>query len=99
MEYLLDTQAITWLSQAQMETLFDKSIKTISEHINNVFKEGELEPDQTVRNFRTTAADGKTYQVNHYNLDVIISIGYRVKSKKRNPVPDLGHPCAAAVPG
>ncbi|MEK6480912.1 virulence protein RhuM/Fic/DOC family protein [Catalinimonas sp. 4WD22] len=75
-------QDTVWLSQAQMETLFDKSKKTISEHINNVFKEGELEPDQVVRKFRTTAADGKTYQVNHYNLDVIISVGYRVKSKR-----------------
>jgi len=71
-----------WLTQAQMVSLFDKSKKTISEHINNVFKEGELEQDQVVRKFRTTASDGKTYQVNHYNLDVIISVGYRVKSRR-----------------
>ncbi len=71
-----------WLTQAQMVALFDKSKKTISEHINNVFKEGELEKNQVVRNFRTTASDGKNYQVNHYNLDVIISVGYRVKSRR-----------------
>ena len=75
-------QDTVWLNQAQMETLFDKSKKTISEHINNVFEEGQLDPDQVVRNFRTTAADGKTYQVNYYDLDVIISIGYRANSKR-----------------
>lgn len=75
-------QDTVWLTQAQMVELFDKSKKTISEHINNIFKEGELEQDQVVRNFRITAADGKTYRVNHYNLDVIISVGYRVKSKR-----------------
>ena len=71
-----------WLSQKQMEVLFDKSKKTISEHINNVFKEGELEKSSVVRNFRTTAVDGKKYDVMYYNLDVIISVGYRVKSKR-----------------
>lgn len=71
-----------WLSQKQMEMLFDKSKKTISEHIGNIFKEGELEKDSVVRNFRTTASDGKNYDVTYYNLDVIISVGYRVKSKR-----------------
>ena len=71
-----------WLSQKQMAELFDKSKKTISEHINNIFKEGELERESVVRKFRTTAADGKTYNVDYYNLDVIISVGYRVKSKR-----------------
>lgn len=71
-----------WLSQAQMEVLFEKSKKTISEHINNVFREGELNEKSVVRKFRTTAADGKTYNVKHYNLDVIISVGYRVKSRR-----------------
>ncbi|WP_345975666.1 RhuM family protein [Sulfurimonas sp. HSL3-7] len=71
-----------WLNQKQMEELFGKSKKTISEHINNIFKEGELEKDAVVRNFRTTASDGKSYNVNSYNLDVIISVGYRVKSKQ-----------------
>ncbi len=71
-----------WLNQKQMAELFDKSKKTISEHINNIFKEGELQRDSVVRKFRTTASDGKTYNVDYYNLDVIISVGYRVKSKR-----------------
>ncbi len=69
-----------WLSQSQMAQLFGKDKRTISEHIGNVFNGGELEADSVVRNFRITAADGKSYAVNHYNLDVIISVGYRVKS-------------------
>jgi Virulence protein len=71
-----------WLSQAQMGMLFNKDKRTISEHISNIFKEGELNESSVVRNFRTTANDGKTYDVNHYNLDVIISVGYRVKSQQ-----------------
>ena len=69
-----------WLTQSQMQALFQKSKATISEHIKNVFEEGELNENSVVRNFRTTAADGKLYDTNHYNLDVIISVGYRVKS-------------------
>ena len=69
-----------WLSQAQMVELFAKNKRTISEHINNIFKEGELDKEAVVRKFRTTASDGKNYSVYHYNLDVIISVGYRVKS-------------------
>lgn len=69
-----------WLSQAQMAELFGKDKRTISEHIGNIFKEGELDENSVVRNFRTTATDGKTYATNHYNLDVVISVGYRVKS-------------------
>ena len=71
-----------WLNQSQMTELFGKSKKTISEHINNVFKEGELDKVAVVRKFRTTATDGKSYDVMYYNLDVIISVGYRVKSKQ-----------------
>jgi hypothetical protein len=69
-----------WLTQSQMATLFGKDKRTISEHISNIFSEGELDESSVVRNFRTTAADGKNYATNHYNLDVIISVGYRVKS-------------------
>src|SRR5690554_2938487 len=69
-----------WLTQEQMQNLFGKSKATISEHIKNVFEEGELDKDAVVRNFRTTASDGKSYATNFYNLDVIISVGYRVKS-------------------
>jgi hypothetical protein len=69
-----------WLTQAQLCELFQKSKATISEHISNVFAEGELVESSVVRNFRTTASDGKSYDVAYYNLDVIISVGYRVKS-------------------
>ena len=69
-----------WLTQAQMAELFGKGRSTITEHIQNIFKEGELEEHSVCRNFRHTANDGKTYETNYYNLDVIISVGYRVKS-------------------
>lgn len=71
-----------WLTQSQLGTLFGKSKSTISEHIKNIFEEGELNPSAVVRNFRTTANDGKEYETNYYNLDVIISVGYRVKSQQ-----------------
>lgn len=71
-----------WLSQAQLCELFQKSKATVSEHIKNIFKEGELIENAVVRNFRTTALDGKNYDTNFYNLDVVISVGYRVKSQK-----------------
>jgi hypothetical protein len=69
-----------WLSIDQMAELFDRDKSTISRHIKNVFDDGELLRDSVVANFATTAADGKVYQVDYYNLDVIISVGYRVKS-------------------
>jgi hypothetical protein len=69
-----------WLTQAQLCELFQKSKSTISEHIKNIFEEGELVGNSVVRNFRTTANDGKNYNTKYYNLDVIISVGYRVKS-------------------
>lgn len=69
-----------WLTQKQMAELFDKNIRTVNEHINNIFKEGELDKSSVIRNFRITASDGKQYDTNFYNLDVIISVGYRVKS-------------------
>lgn len=59
-----------WLSQAQMCDLFDKDKRTISEHIQNIFKEGELFEEAVVRKFRTTASDGKNYQTAYYNLDI-----------------------------
>jgi len=78
--HLLDETV--WLNQAQMSELFDKDKRTISEHIQNIFIERELSEDSVVRNFRTTASDGKKYQVSYYNLDVIISVGYRVTSHR-----------------
>jgi hypothetical protein len=69
-----------WLSLSQMAELFDRDKSVISRHIGNVFEAGELEREAVVAEFATTAADGKVYQVEHFSLDVIISVGYRVKS-------------------
>lgn len=69
-----------WLSLDAMSKLFEKNKSTISRHIKNIFTEGELQQNAVVANFATTASDGKTYNVTYYNLDVIISVGYRVKS-------------------
>ena len=69
-----------WLTQAQMAELFQTSKQNVSLHTNNIFKEKELCQDSVVKESLTTAADGKNYRVKYYNLDVIISVGYRVKS-------------------
>ena len=69
-----------WLTQAQMCELYQSSKSNISEHIKHIFEEGELNEESVVRKFRTTAADGKEYLVSHYNLDMIIALGYRVRS-------------------
>lgn len=71
-----------WLNREQMAKLFGRDIKTIGKHISNIFNDQELEHKSVVAKFATTANDGKTYQVEFYNLDVIISVGYRVKSKQ-----------------
>ena len=71
-----------WLAQKEMATLFNKNIRTVNEHIQNIFKKKELSEKSVIRNFRRTATDGKSYETNFYNLDVIISVGYRVKSKR-----------------
>ena len=69
-----------WLNQSQMVELFQTSKQNISLHINHIFSEGELDRDSVVKEYLTTATDGKNYNVDYYNLDVIISVGYRVKS-------------------
>ena len=74
------SQETVWLNLDQMSELFERDKSTISRHIKNVFEEGELERGSVVADFATTAADGKNYLVAYYNLDVIISVGYRVKS-------------------
>ena len=71
-----------WLSLDQMSELFQRDKSTISRHIKNIFEEGELDRTSVVANYATTASDGKTYNVDYYNLDVIISVGYRVKSQR-----------------
>lgn len=69
-----------WLTQTQLCELYQTSKSNVSEHIKNIFEEGELEENSVVRKFRTTASDGKNYNVSYYNLDMIISLGYRIKS-------------------
>ena len=71
-----------WLTADQMAELFQRNKSTISRHIRNVFESGELKADSVVAFFATTAADGKNYNVAYYNLDVIISVGYRVNSHR-----------------
>ena len=80
LEVRLEDETV-WLNRQQLSVLFDRDIKTISKHVNNALKE-ELAGISVVANFATTAADGKTYQVEYYNLDMILSIGYRVKSSR-----------------
>ena len=75
----LDGETV-WLSQKQMAELFQKDVRTINEHLRNILEEQELTPDSVIRKFRITAADGKGYDTQHYNLDAVISVGYRVKS-------------------
>ena len=70
-----------WLNRQQLSDLFNRDIKTIGKHINNALRE-ELESIPVIAKFATTASDGKTYQVEHYNLDMILSVGYRVKSQR-----------------
>jgi prophage maintenance system killer protein len=70
-----------WLTQAQLVSLYQSSKANVSEHIKHIFKEGELNKSSVVRKFRITASDGKSYKTEHYNLDMIISLGYRIKSK------------------
>ena len=70
-----------WLNRQQIAALFSRDVKTIGKHISNALHE-ELEGESVVAKFATTASDGKNYQVEYYNLDVIISVGYRVKSKR-----------------
>lgn len=69
-----------WLSQKRMAELFGVDVRTVNEHLKNIFKTEELNEDSVIRNFRTTASDGKNYDVKYYNLDMIIAIGFRVKS-------------------
>ncbi|NTU66813.1 MAG: virulence RhuM family protein [Candidatus Moranbacteria bacterium] len=81
-EVSLDGETV-WLSQKQMAELFDKDVRTVNEHVLNVFSEGELEKDPAIRKFRIVQKEGNRHisrDIEHYNLDVIISVGYRVKS-------------------
>lgn len=81
LEVRLENETV-WLSIEEMSNLFGRDISVIGKHIRNIFKEEELVKDSVWAKFAYTASDGKTYQVDYYNLDVIISVGYRVKSKR-----------------
>jgi hypothetical protein len=74
------TDNTVWLTQADMVVLFQTTKQNISLHIKNIFEEGELKENSVVKEYLTTASDGKNYRTKYYNLDVIISVGYRVKS-------------------
>ena len=78
-DVMLEAQTL-WLSQKQLTELFGKAKGTISDHIKHILEDGELEGDSVVRHFRTTAADGKQYEVAHYNLDMVLALGFRVRS-------------------
>jgi hypothetical protein len=77
----LENQTV-WLTQKHMAELFQKDVRTINEHIQNVFEEGELDSNSVIRKFRITAVDGKSYETQHYNLEAIIAVGFRVKSHR-----------------
>lgn len=71
-----------WLSQKLMAELFQRDVRTINGHLQTIFTEGELSEDSVIRNFRITAADGKQYDTQHYSLEAILAVGYRVKSQR-----------------
>ena len=75
-------QETVWITQDQMTLLFQRNKSTISRHLKNIFESGELDENSVVAFFATTASDGKIYNVQYYNLDAIISVGYRVNSKR-----------------
>ena len=90
-EVRLDTNSDTvWLTQRQMAELFAKDVRTVNEHVQNVYSEGELDRDSTIRNFRIVRQEGGrevARNIEHLNLDVIISVGYRVKSQEGTRFP------------
>ena len=75
-----------WATQEVIAALFDKGRSTITEHLKNIFDSGELDPHSVCRKFRQTASDGKNYEVQFYNLDAIISVGYRVNSVRATKI-------------
>ena len=80
-EVILEQENV-WLSQEQISKLYNKAKSTINEHIKNIFAEQEQNKNLVVRNYRTTAKDGKSYNINYYNLEMVIAIGFRVKSSE-----------------
>ncbi len=75
-------EEMVWLTQKLMAALFSVDVRTVSEHLGNLFDSGELKGESVIRKFRTTATDGKNYQTQFYNLDAIIAVGFRVNSTR-----------------
>jgi hypothetical protein len=91
-----------WLKQKQMALLFDKDLRTVNEHIKNLYEEKELNEKPNIRKFRIVQKEGRgtvEKNIDFYNLDVIISVGYRVKLLRGNSIPHLGNKCFATAPG
>jgi len=80
LEVLFEDESF-WLTQKRMADLFDVDVRTISEHLKTIFSTGELSEESVIRKFRTTAADGKVYNVDHYNLDMVLALDFRVRSQ------------------
>ncbi|STP16796.1 putative RhuM-like cytoplasmic protein [Escherichia coli] len=90
-----------WLSQAAMAELYDKDVRTINEHLINIFSEGELVQNSTIRKFRIVRQEGKrqvSREIDHYNLEAILAVGYRVSLASRHAIPPVGHPDASGIP-
>jgi hypothetical protein len=77
-------------TQQQIADLYERDKRTVSEHIQTIISEGELEESSVVRKFRTTASDGKSYEIVHYDLDMILAVGFRVKSPQSDAIPQVG---------
>ena len=79
---LYPKEGMEWMNQNQIAELFDTSVPNVSMHISNILKEGELEPNSAIKDYLTTASDGKQYKVTFYALDMVLAIGFRVRSKR-----------------
>lgn len=88
-EVRLENETV-WLSQKMLSELFQVTVPTINEHIKNIFKEGELDENSVIRKYRITASDNKTYMTNFYNLDMIMSVGYRGHNSDSGQPKDFG---------
>jgi len=88
-----------WLTQKLMAELFAKDVRTINEHIQNIFEERELDERSDIRKFRISPSDGKSYETQHYNLGVILAVGYRGPQSARHPIPPVGHGSTLRIPG
>mgnify|MGYP000054890908 CR=1 FL=1 len=89
---LLARDGSVWLNQAQIAELFATSVPNISQHINNILKDGELPDESTIKEYLTVAPNGKSYQIKFYSLEMILAIGFRVRSIRWRAIPPVGKP-------